>query len=329
MTHTLMICDQEIVYVEKLASYINSSRDYLFDARFCSSGEEVVEYIDNNDIDILLISGDEVHKIGNLIPEERIIELYGMGGDGRKSGIYKYQNCENVMRNILQKASGINEIGGMITRKNPMKILGLYSPVKRSYQSSLAVVLGQLLSEKNKTLYMNLEGYNSISSLTGVEFEKDMSDLIYDLGNGNGNTPAIIGGAVKDFGNLHLLPPMHNCKDLKSIGIADWKSLYQNIECKTDYEYIILDISDNVQEPLELLGLCEHIFTTSADDDVAKNKVEMFLKGFEKETQNSIADRIKICVVPQIENMNLKSLRVDNNQMWNCAKSLLDCIDNE
>ena len=44
----------------------------------------------------------------------------------------------------------------------------LYSPVHRCLQSSFALTLGQLLSEKHPTLYLNFEHYIGISELRCV-----------------------------------------------------------------------------------------------------------------------------------------------------------------
>lgn len=59
------------------------------------------------------------------------------------------------------------------------KFIGIYSPVHRCLQSSFALTLGQLLSEKHPTLYLNFEHYIGISELLPERQSRDLADLLY------------------------------------------------------------------------------------------------------------------------------------------------------
>ena len=187
----------------------------------------------------------------------------------------------------------------------------------------MSIILGQLFGQSGKTLYINLEGYSSVSELTGIEFEKDMSDILYDMGNGSGNVAAIIGGTVNNFGTVSILPPMRSVKDLKSIAYTEWKSFLLKLEMGTDYQYIILDISDNVENPDSVIGLCEYLLVAVGTDKVAEKKVEQFLSDLKKEFDEDGRLQIIKYIIPRVDRVDSKMLRTPGNPIWDYAEKEL------
>lgn len=62
---------------------------------------------------------------------------------------------------------------------NRMKIIGNYSPIGRCMQTTFALSMGQILSKKHKTLYLNFESYSGFGYLLNREFASDLTDVLY------------------------------------------------------------------------------------------------------------------------------------------------------
>jgi len=324
MIHTLMICDDDASYSVNLAKYINSRSDFFFEARYQFNPDGVKEYLSHSDIDVLLTNCSYLEELKGCIDPDRIITLIGEDGNIDSKGVFKYQKCEEIMRQILKKVATIDDIGRLATRRMPMKMIGFYSPVKRCGQSTLALIMGQILSLRGRALYVNLEGYSSIRSLTDLEFERDMSDIMYELGNSSKDLTALFGVAVKQFGKLDILPPMIHCRDLRSINVEEWKDFFKRIENGTDYGYVLLDLSENVQNLIEICNLCERLYIATADDTVSREKISLFERELALSSSKELSGAVIKCQIPRVDNTDLKMLRGTDNKIAEYAKELID-----
>ena len=125
-------------------------------------------------------------------------------------------------------------------------MIGIYSPVGRCLKTSFAFVLGQLLSKKHKVLYLNLESYSGLGKLLEKNFTRDLGELIYYLQNSKESFGCRMGGMIEQAAGLDILPPFASYLDLISVSGQEWIHLLQEIERNSTYEYIILDLSDNI-----------------------------------------------------------------------------------
>lgn len=322
MTHTLMICDAEEVYAEKLAEYINCSPRFLFKARHCNDIGKLSEYINKSDIDFLIINVAMAEEAKKILPPERIITMHGTNEERTDYSVYKYQSCENIMRKVLQRVSEVKGFSGLASRKTPMKMIGFYSPVKRSFQTTLALIMSQLYAKRGKTLYVNLEGYSYLPMIEH-DYDRDMSDIMYDFENGKGDTAAIIASSVISYGEISILPPMRNYRDLRSIDDAGWYTFFDNIEKNTDYEFLILDISDNVQPLLKVIMMCSYIYMTTREDDASQEKCMKFKEDILKELDDYNEIQIVKCHVPVVSSPDIGFLKTPGNTLWSYAESIM------
>ena len=64
----------------------------------------------------------------------------------------------------------------------------------------------------------------------------------------------LIGSMVEHIGGLDLLPPMQCQMDLVGVTKNEWLKLFSQVEKYTDYDYLLLDLSDSIQEFLIFYG---------------------------------------------------------------------------
>ena len=186
MNHILAVCDAEEEYASKLTDYLNLKEGFPFQVRYFSTPERLVQFSKQQTVDVALVCEEYGKVLRNKmeIPAVIILSKEKRIGEESEEVVWKYQSCEVLMKEILQILATEPEVGSHILRTVQLKIIGLYSPVKRSLQTTFGLTLGQLLAKKGKVLYINLEGFSGLNVMLKHNFRRDLSDLLYYLQNG-------------------------------------------------------------------------------------------------------------------------------------------------
>ena len=292
MTQNLTICDSNQFYARKLSEFINSRKGYPFLARYCNSIEECKQMIHSGKADIILSNMENYEKMKDEVDSERVIVMLdskeGVDGNNR---IYKYQNCDVVLKEILKMASSIEDINVYINRSTTMKVIAVYTPNDSRIATSIALDIGKLLSGRASTLFISLDGMSVIPDITGIEFDMDMSDLFCENMTEGGLSNAII-GSVRRLGNMDILPIMHNYQDMASVTNEEWKNFIRDIERKSDYEYVVIDLTESVRNLFDILKLANYICVAASKGTVDGYRYRQFMKEIEILYDTELKERI-------------------------------------
>ena len=292
MTHNLTICDSNQFYARKLSEFINSRKGYPFLARYCNSIEECKQMIHSGKADIILSNMENYEKMKDEVDSERVIVMLdskeGVDGNNR---IYKYQNCDVALKEILKMASSIEDINVYINRSTTMKVIAVYTPNDSRIATSIALDIGKLLSGRASTLFISLDGMSVIPDITGIEFDMDMSDLFCENMTEGGLSNAII-GSVRRLGNMDILPIMHNYQDMASVTNEEWKNFIRDIERKSDYEYVVIDLTESVRNLFDILKLANYICVAASKGTVDGYRYRQFMKEIEILYDTELKERI-------------------------------------
>lgn len=121
---------------------------------------------------------------GALLPVGRTLLLNesGVMKWSNVRNISKYQLAENVYKAILGEYMSIEDkpFPKLITDSDT-KLIGFYSPVHRSMQTLIALTVGQVLAQKHRTLYLNLEFCAGSKEFLSDGQVRDITDLMYFL----------------------------------------------------------------------------------------------------------------------------------------------------
>lgn len=274
MNHYLYIVDDDYEYSTKLATYLNSRDGFPFIIK-CVNKETL--YLDNAEkADLIIMDESNYKSIKNKYIKDKTIVLTESSTQeiGGIRYLSKYKSCESISKDILNYSADIDALGSFVNRKSTLKIYGFYSPVKRCGQSTLCRELGRELSKRSSTLYLSLESFSGLETTQGKKYEKNIGDLIYSYESGRSNMGAVIGSLVENIDGVDTIPPMKGHDELAGINI--WTSIISMIETYTDYEYLIIDISDAVSDIGELLNLSNRVITIEEEDIVSKGKVNEY-----------------------------------------------------
>lgn len=325
MNHILAVCDAEEEYASRLTDYINLKEGFPFQVRFFSSIEKLVQFAMRQLVEVALVS----EEYQNILLEKKaavaIIVLSNENSDIRENRckVYKYQSAEKIMKEILQIAALDLENGSHILRNVQLKVIGLYSPVKRSLQTTFGLTLGQLLVKRGKVLYINMEGFSGLNVMLKKNFERDLSDLLYYLQNGKQGLAYILGSMIETVNGLDILPPMLCQMDLISIEAKEWLRFFYEIEKYCDYEYLILDLSDSVQGLFEILRQCTIIYTMTENDGFAMAKIDQYEQMLKQCRYEDVLQKTNKCELPKFSYLPRQLDRLTISELADVVKECL------
>ena len=275
------VCDAEEEYVTQLTRYLCNQAAVPFDVYGYTRVSELEELSSKEgEISILLVGEslcDEailnlpIHNLYCL--QEGLKETESLG-----KPIDKYQPVEEILRIVFEEyGEGEGERKGFVVNKTGrLKLIGMYSPIGRCLQTTFAITFGQILSRQKKVLYLNFEGYSGFSELMRNHNNLDLSDLIYYFQNTPDKLPLKLGQLVKNVNGLDVVPPVINNHDLGEITSSEFLNLVTLIDSKTDYDVLILDLSDFQKAVYEILAKCDVVYTIVKNDRIAKAKINQY-----------------------------------------------------
>lgn len=284
----MVLCDLEEEYTQRMSDFLKGHQTIFGDIRVYTNMESLRNFMTNHSIELLVISENAYIQENEIIKEieamkvidqNRIILLNESGIIKYKhiKNIDKYQAADNVFREILQEYAEVVEISyPRLNKTHGTRLIGMYSPVRRCLQTSFALTLGQMLAQKHKTLYVNLEHYVGISELLPDMQTRELGDLLFFLLGDLDKFTIRMQTIVQKKGNLDYIPPMRIGQNLLTITIEEWKDLLYQIVEWGEYKYVILDLTENIQGLLEILRMCYKVFTLTKEDDIAKVKVAQY-----------------------------------------------------
>lgn len=301
----MAVCDSETEYAYQLVDYFSNKKGFPFQVQMFSSEKNLKEYVKNHPILVALIAQKDFSEDIKTVPVEHILIL---GEDCEKEIrdikiIEKYQSCECIIKELLDWLFQEGVLGRSISNSKELKLIGIYSPVGKCLKTSFSFVLGQLLGKKHKVLYLNMESYSGLGQLLQKEFSTDMSELIYYLQNSKEKFIYRMGSMAEKAGGLDILPPFDSFLDFVSVSGDEWIQLFQEIEKGSDYEYLILDLSDAVQGLFDILRLCDVVYTLSREDGFSMAKIAQYEEVLKKCNYEDVWKKTRHCTIPLIKNL--------------------------
>ena len=305
MNHILAVCDSETEYAYQLVDFLSHKKGFPFRVQLFTSEKTLKEYSKSHPISIALIAEKDFSRDIREFPIEHILLL---GEDSQKEYkdikiLYKYQSSNRMVNELLDWAATEGILGRTGRDSKELKLIGIYSPVGKCLKTSFAFVLGQILSKKHKVLYLNMESYSGLGSLLQKDFKTDMSELIYYLQNSKEKMIYRMGSMTEHVGELDILPPFDSFLDFISVTGEEWMQLFQEIEKGSDYEYLILDLSDAVQGLFDILRICDVVYTLSREDGFSMAKITQYEEVLKKSNYEDIWKKTKQCTIPKIKNL--------------------------
>lgn len=278
----LAIFDSEEGYAYRLMEFMSGKKNLPFEVYVFTDGEKFYSCAQITNIECLLISESAYKQEVETLKIPHIIILSESGANLSKTlhHISKYQSCEMIFHQIMEYYTDRSETVPIALRTGlrKMKIIGIYTPVGRCLQTTFSLTLGQMLARQFKTLYLNFEVYSGFSRMLSREFRNDITDLMYYFNSAREKLVCRLESIVETVSGLDFVPPAQMIQNLNGIRGAQWLDLFHEIEKTSEYEYLILDLTDGIMDLWDVLRGCDHIYTITKGDPLAIAKVEQYEK---------------------------------------------------
>ncbi len=276
------VCDLEASYACSLMDYLNEKKSTPFEVQAFTNVESLVAYARKHPLEILLISSRAMCNEIRELPVNRIIIL----SEGEKLGeleeypfVYKYQSSDALVSEVMEYYSAGErqaQVFPLISKRTT--ILGVYSPAGRTGKTCFALALGEILAETKQTLYLNFEEFSGFEELFGVRYRADLSDLIYFARQKEGSMVYKLNSVIQTFHELQYIPPALSPADIRDVSGQEWLSFLGEILAYCEYDVIILDLSGQVDELFQILGVCHRIYMPVQEDVISQAKAAQFYK---------------------------------------------------
>ncbi len=225
-------------------------------------------------------SRDTVFKGGICILTEDTGDRHSDGIPADIPKIYKYRDMEAILtdiRRILEKKNTAETAVEKDTKQfmddSNCKLIGFYSPVRRTGQSTYAKRLAAKAGENIPVLYISLDSYDGDSQI-----ERDtLADLLYYIQQEDMVFQRIVQKVVWQEENFHQIHPMPFPLDLWNTDKEQWKELFRILKEKSIYKKIFLDFGDaRIDGLFDLLEMCDIIYMPIEDDAAALHKLTQY-----------------------------------------------------
>ena len=277
---TFAVCDSEKAYAEKIYEYIHATYPDRFEPVLFTGLQQFREYSMEKSAGVILVCEEMVDAFEWDDNKSAIIVLSKEKKDtvlGRKA-IFKYRSAKEIMKKVMEYCA---ERRNDTIRRNcekPLKVIGVYSPVKRTFQTTYALTLGQLLAEKGKALYLNFECFSGFDYMMQTLScnKSDLMDLVYFWECGSENFSYRLGSITEKIGNLDYVRPVHSFMNFEGITTKQWTEFIRAFEEYTDYEYLILDLSEKLNGLFEILRVCSTVYSITDNRKISSAKMRQY-----------------------------------------------------
>lgn len=300
----LAICGKDETYLYRLQNYFAEKKNLPFQVQIFTKLEELLSFCKRCLVEVLLVEQELFSKelyqlnIGQIL----ILKENNCLNMEKEKSIDKLQSGEQILRQIIMYYGEANPVFSLQT-DTKSKIMGIYSPIGRCYQTTFSLILGQLLAKKKKVLYFNFETYSGFQQLFQKQFRADLSDYLYILKNSKEKLIYRLVEMVESVNHLDFIPPGHSGIDLQKVPGEELRELIQLISRKGDYDYLILDLSDSLPEVFELLEQCDTVFTLVKEDGMAMAKMEQYEALLVQTEHEEVLEKTRKYKVPHFQSI--------------------------
>jgi len=191
-------------------------------------------------------------------------------------------------------------------------------------QSSIALTMGQILAKNKKVLYLNFEPYSGFEYIMQKKFVYDMMDILYFLQEDAEKFRCRLESMVEMTGNLYYLPPVFSYPDMEEIDEKTWQAFLRKIIRETDYEVIILDLTEQVRGLFSLLELCDEIYSCIPKDGLAMAKMEQYKKLLSHIKKEDLLSKTKECKIPVFKEFSYQAALYTHTELADYVQKLME-----
>ncbi len=288
----IALYDSDREYIESFNEYLKEQRD---------TGYSIILFTDISALDVFC----RVKKVDMIVIAEYLIVDSIMEEDCMRAddniiiladdkdvsfinnipAVYRYQSTDLLISSILNICADritCSSIQTGYTKIRRKCIVSIYSPIGRCGKTLLSVRLGTELSERGlKVLLINLEEFSLLMKYLKSESSENLSDLLYYFLSNNQSLAIKAEAVIKTYKGLDYIPPVEYAQDIRKTDSETWKKFIDAVGEVKEYNIIILDISNMVEDVFRMLEFSDIVVMPTLDEEDCKyktNQVKDYIK---------------------------------------------------
>ncbi len=298
MGYKIGLCDKDIGYTRGVMEYINKQIDSPVRVAAFSSEDALEEYLKDNSLDLIVL-GEEKNIIEANVPIVRISEK-----KGRHKSIFKYQNGEEILGQILE----------ILKEKELQKQMtsffyAVYSPVGRCGKTNFSLGLCNLFKD---SLYINFEAYSGIDKKELSYIAEAGDKFIYYLVSQNNHILELLDSIPMSKSGFKVVSGNTALDVVTQITKEDIRWFYRLLKENGSYKCIIFDMGCCGLADMGILGEFQKVYIPILEDKTSKIKLESF---------NNIMEQEGCC---NLQYIKVPDATYDNQVMTQFIQSLLE-----
>lgn len=220
----------------------------------------------------------------------------------RETGkLYKYQSARKILQTIeYTRRNRWKNLGDKTATM--AKIRGVYAPVGGCLKTSLAIVMGCLLSETRRVLYVNLEAHSGFSTILDCKSQLDLADLLAKMRQGQ-DEMEMLPQVIQSYEGLSYLAPVLWPEDIYETTLTEWKDLLGRLSGCGQFDEIILDVGQDIPYPEEVMLCCDRIYRPIRPDAFSQAKNEEYDRYLSLSNRGELLNRTTRIPLSQVEVM--------------------------
>lgn len=323
------ICDTEEAYAVRLMEYMLEKVRLPYVFHLFTKAEELQKFMQREKVEILLIAESVLRMLREEYIRRQVTQIFVLqeSDEARSEGLCCISKFQSPIAILEVLADSVPELSDWSAEEQAsdteVKLIGIYSPVKRCLQTTFALTLGQILAKEHRTLYMNFENYSGFGQMLKRDFSMDMMDLMYYFRCAKDKLSFRLSAILQNIGGLDYIPPGQSLMGMREADGNQWLALCEYVARIGQYEYMILDLDDGLDGLFDLLRKCFKIYTITREDSFAVAKLNQYEQILKFNELDEIAAKTVKCRFPTFKEIPVALDSMTHGELAGYVKAIV------
>lgn len=291
----LVICDRNEKYLQAMQEYFLKRKTGLFEIQGFTDIEQLMQGSKEEAPAILLIS-EELYQeqVKEIAPHKIYILDEGMGLALEYPHIAKYQSMELLIQRLLEEYMLHETAKSKFILGKRARLTTFYAPYSTPIQTECALAAGhELVSKGRRVLYLNFHAFAGFETLLHTHYEADITDLIYFMQKHSDKIRYKLESVKRKLGELDYIPPADNFQDLLTLSEDDWEKILGLLETQTEYDDIVIDVSQICVGLYQILDKSNRIFMPNQKNHISEAAIIQYERLLMRQEKQKIIEKTK------------------------------------
>lgn len=313
----LAICDEDEIYLRRLDEYLRGNLGLGFDIFSFSEFDLMEQFIKKTKIALLMIAESALEGIDDqrlsenarnvLVLDEGLCNVVREDGEYatnlNKKYINKYQPASVIVNDIVSFCSEeAEEFTGLSLTAAPGKgnVIGLYSPLSKCGQTTLAVNIARMLARDAKVIFLSFESFSTLPQILGLSSDENISDLIYYADLETEKFGLYLEKIKKSQNGVDYVMPARTAMQIKEINCQKIRNLYSLLINECGYDYIVVDLTEYPGEFFDIAALSNRLITITRPYASDQYRIKLFEEVLLQSELEDVRDKLVKCQLPDL-----------------------------